>query len=618
MLPISDDEGEAPVPTELRGMTDQVLVWVEEQASFSTERAQSLADQIDDDILEPMRQLFNYAEPPGIDSDPRLYIVLIHKPEFSTRGYFARTHTDSRAVYPRSNQREMMVINLARHKNTGVNDRHIVSAIVHEYQHILLYHRDTDEDLWLNEALSSFSQYFMLGFDTVYGQSQVFLDAPETGLTHWSWGDDRIAKYGAGVMFLIFVAEQYGSEVLRELQAERSDGWRSVQKILAESVGVSADEVFADWVLANYFLDAERDYGYRTLAQDLRPPQPVATFRDFPALHTSSISQYSSDYYSVDVRGADQLRLRLTQAPESHLIETTPYEGDFFYYAVTTDVGDSRLTRRFDLRRFRRAWLEFRVWYDLEEFWDYGYIQVSYDGGENWDILQSEHTTDQFSNSRSFGAGYTGNSNGWVQERIDLSSYVHWPILLRFEVLTFKFTSYRGMAIDDLRIDAIGFHDSFEISDDAWNAEGWIRTDNRLPQRTWVQVVQDTADGLQVSRSLLTGSGEMTVDVLSGAAKAVIAISPIVPQTPLETQYTLEVALIDADGAAMSVSRGCTVTTTHALNFRDTPNGNRIGLLPQNTSVDALERKADWFRVDYAGKHGWISAGYVTMQGSCA
>ena len=144
-------------------------------------------------------------------------------------------------------------------------------------------------------------------------------------------------------------------------------------------------------------------------------------------MHTSSISQYSSDYYSVDVRGADQLRLRLTQAPESHLIETTPYEGDYFYYAVTTDVGDSRLTRRFDLRRFRRAWLEFSVWYDLEEFWDYGYIQVSYDGGENWNILQSEYTTDQDPNGRSFGAGYTGNSNGWVQERIDLSSYVHWP-----------------------------------------------------------------------------------------------------------------------------------------------------------------------------------------------
>ena len=174
------------------------------------------------------------------------------------------------------------------------------------------------------------------------------------------------------------------------------------------------------------------------------------------------------------------------------------------------------------------------------------------------------------------------------------------------------------MAIDDLRIDAIGFHDSFEISDDAWNAEGWIRTDNRLPQRTWVQVVQDTADGLQVSRSLLTGTGEITVDVLAGAAKAVIAISPIVPQTPLETQYTLEVALIDADGAAMSVSRGCTVTTTHALNFRDTPNGNKIGLLPQNTSVDALERRADWFRVDYESRQGWISAGYVTMQGNCA
>ena len=53
-------------------------------------------------------------------------------------------------------------------------------------------------------------------------------------------------------------------------------------------------------------------------------------------------------------------------------------------------------------------------------------------------------------------------------------------------------------------------------------------------------------------------------------SQALVAISPIVPQTSLETQYSLEVNLIDADGALMAANRAiCTVTTTHALNFRD-------------------------------------------------
>ena len=192
--------------------------------------------------------------------------------------------------------------------------------------------------------------------------------------------------------------------------------------MLWDSLGVSADEVFADWVLANYFQDAERDYGYRTLAQVLRPPQPVTTFNAFPALHTSSIPQYSSDYYAVDVRGADKLRLKLTQAPEAYLISTSPYEGDFFNYAVTADAGDSRLTRQIDLRNAPRAWLEFAAWYDLEDGKDYGLIQVSDDGGADWHILTGEH-----SRYESYGHVYSGKSDGWLRERIDLSSYVHWP-----------------------------------------------------------------------------------------------------------------------------------------------------------------------------------------------
>ena len=43
-------------------------------------------------------------------------------------------------------------------------------------------------------------------------------------------------------------------------------------------------------------------------------------------------------------------------------------------------------------------------------------------------------------------------------------------------------TLYRGMAIDELRIRAIDYHENFESPDDGWVAEGWLFTDNRLPQ----------------------------------------------------------------------------------------------------------------------------------------
>ena len=62
---------------------------------------------------------------------------------------------------------------------------------------------------------------------------------------------------------------------------------------------------------------------------------------------------------------------------------------------------------------------------------------------------------------------------------------------------------------------------------------------------------------------------------------------------------------------------GCVVTTTHGLNFRDGPGGNRIGLVPENAALAASARTSGWFNVEYDEAPGWISADYVVAAGSC-
>ena len=61
----------------------------------------------------------------------------------------------------------------------------------------------------------------------------------------------------------------------------------------------------------------------------------------------------------------------------------------------------------------------------------------------------------------------------------------------------------------------------------------------------------------------------------------------------------------------------CTVTTTHNLNFRDGPDGNRIGAVPREETLDLMASVPGWFNVEYQGASGWISADYVVTQGSC-
>ena len=83
-------------------------------------------------------------------------------------------------------------------------------------------------------------------------------------------------------------------------------------------------------------------------------------------------------------------------------------------------------------------------------------------------------------------------------------------------------------------------------------------------------------------------------------------------------------------GAQICASRldGCMVRTKYIVNFRDAPNGDLLrfydiwglpndGMLPYNVTLTALERTRAWFKVDYHGTQGWISANYVEPIGNC-
>ena len=73
---------------------------------------------------------------------------------------------------------------------------------------------------------------------------------------------------------------------------------------------------------------------------------------------------------------------------------------------------------------------------------------------------------------------------------------------------------------------------------------------------------------------------------------------------------------------------GCMVRTNYIVNFRDAPDGSLLlfvdvwgipndGMLPYDVTLTALARTDAWFKVDYHGTQGWISADYVEPQGNC-
>ena len=59
------------------------------------------------------------------------------------------------------------------------------------------------------------------------------------------------------------------------------------------------------------------------------------------------------------------------------------------------------------------------------------------------------------------------------------------------------------------------------------------------------------------------------------------------------------------------------VTLNEVLNMREEPGGEKIGRLPKGVTLSVLARQPGWFKVDFYGVQGWVSAVYVSPQAGC-
>jgi immune inhibitor A len=113
---------------------------------------------------------------------------------------------------------------------------------------------------------------------------------------------------------------------------------------------------------------------------------------------------------------------------------------------------------------------------------------------------------------------------------------------VRFEVVTDDAINQPGLVIDDVSIPEIGYQSDFELDGGGWDAAGWVRTDNRLPQQVWVQAAQQIGNQVQVSRWLAPAENHWSLPLADGVQQVLIAISPFAPVTTVATTYTLTVS----------------------------------------------------------------------------
>lgn len=174
--------------------------------------------------------------------------------------------------------------------------------------------------------------------------------------------------------------------------------------------------------------------------------------------------------------------IRVSLPPKSMTVNI-PYGGSYEWFGGKADELDTTLVRTVDLTGKTSASLSFWTWYDIEQNWDFGFVQVSTDDGANWTSLSNADTTSEIDSSgmpeiAANLPGFTGNSGSWKNETFDLSAFAGQNIMLQFRYMTDWGTSMAGFYVDDIAVTADGatiFSDDAEALDLDWTAKGWTR-----------------------------------------------------------------------------------------------------------------------------------------------
>lgn len=525
------------VQATLRYKTDHSYWWVENGFDVSQAGLQQSAEQFEQKTYPTNRAFFGSEWSPGIDGDVRIHVFMGNVP--GVAGYFSASNSYSTLAESYSNEREMFFINL---NAIRPGQRNFDGVLSHEFQHMIHWHQDRNEDTWVNEGLSELATYL-----NGYGQSNfvsIYLAKPDTQLNTWAVdSNNTTAHYGGSFLFMAYFLEQYGEAMMQAAVAHQGNGIAGFNQLLAENgYDERFNTIFADFLIANYLNDptvGQGKWGYRDLT--LTPVKLMATHSSYPVDGVGQVHQYGGDY--IELSGTQPMTISFKGNRHVSLVDNQAYSGQHQWYSHRGDDTNTRLTRAFDLTAVDSATLTFWMWYDIEPNWDYAYLSVSTDEGQSWTLLQGSNASTTNPAGNAYGPGYTGNSGGWIQEQIDLSAYSGQQILLRFEQVTDDAVNHPGLMLDDIQIPEIDFFDDVESGLNGWQAEGFVRVENNLPQHFLVQLLK-LGDTVSVEYMALdeTNAGTLVVDEFGTSFdEAVLIISglTLVTTEAADYEYTI-------------------------------------------------------------------------------
>lgn len=532
----------------LRYASDQIYFWAEQGVNLDMGELNTLMLTFENKIYPTNQEFFGKEWIPGVDNDPHLYILYASDLGGQLAGYTASSDGVVSQAHEYSNVHEMFYVNS---DVQWLSDPYTLSVMAHEFQHLIHGYHDPNEELWMNEGFSELAT-LLNGYDAG-GFDYLFTFNTDVQLNDWSTNpNENDVHYGASFLFVTYLLERFGEDFSKAIVADHMDGFTSIDNVLSAyghqdsetGAQLTADNLFADWAIANYVNDpafADGRYAYNIYAS-APTASATETITECDNIKLDrSVHQYGTDYIRLACAN-ENFQLNFSGSSTVNVLPVNS-AGDYFMWSNRADASATKLTRKFDFSNVSGPiTLSYKTWYDIENDYDFLYLLASTgDGTER--IIQTPSCSISDITGNGFGCGYSGSSNGWITETVDLSEFAGNEVNLSFEYITDEAVTGEGFVIDDIRIPEIEYQAEFEEDEGGWLAEGFVRINNVLPQTFLVSIIDPYSETPTQKYSLADGEElNITLNALPAGYDYILVVSGSSRFTRQKAEYQVNLS----------------------------------------------------------------------------
>ncbi|MFX0009130.1 MAG: hypothetical protein ACFE9R_02340 [Candidatus Hermodarchaeota archaeon] len=502
---------------------DGSSTWQREWDTISHDQLVYLLDEFDNNMWPTVTTIYGEPLPRG-DEGQKIWTLVFNIRDESyydmvnTNSYIAGYFSASESA---TNNKNIMHIDTYDWPNRVGPDAArpylYEGTFAHEFEHLVHFDIDPDEPSWVDEGLADLAGFFC-GYGHSSGHIAYYLVYhPFTALTFWG---NNLEDYGACYLFQLYLYEKFGGAAFTSaLVQEQANGIEGIENTLA-AFGFSEtfNEIFDAWTIANYIDDTRKaggKYGYETLEMGTIDswgytiqyvlenfwwgPPDFAPFT-IPSYWYGDPQPYTAHYYRFNNKKATEIWI-----DGDDFAGTTAYSGTLEWYSDADAWAWRSFYQSFNIPA-GGATLEFNTYFEIEDDWDYGYVEVYDHSTGEWYTLDATGTVDYVAFAQDNpncpvgreptdyeAAGrwhaFTGNSGGWIPVSMDLTPFAGHTIDLYFTTWQDGAFTLQMMYVDDISISEIGFFDDVEAGEDGWTSTGWSVTDGILDNGISVTVI---------------------------------------------------------------------------------------------------------------------------------